>query len=124
MATKPARCFPGLCWEWPCAWPRADPSGIAARRRQVLFGAVGWAWGGGLSNMEQTFYVVSDSFPDVLWAFGGVFLVGCLWSGIGSAILSLALTRPRSEFNGYIGPLAANAWHCSRRICIFLARPD
>jgi hypothetical protein len=88
-----------------------------------LFGAVGWAWGGGLSNMEQTFYVVSDSLPDVLWAFGGVFLVGCLWSGIGSAILSLALTRPRSELNGYIGPLAANGLALFVAYLFFLARP-
>ncbi len=89
-----------------------------------LFGAVGWAWGGGLSNMEQTFYVVSDSFPDVLWAFGGVFLVGCLWSGIGSAILSLALTRPRSELNGFIGPLSANGLALFAAYLYFLVRPE
>ncbi len=73
-----------------------------------LCGAVGWAWGGALSNMEQTFYVVSDSLPDVLWAFGGIFLVGMLWSGMGSAILSYALTLPRSVLNGFLGPLFAN----------------
>jgi len=73
-----------------------------------LFGAVGWAFGGAMSYMEHTFYVVSDSAPDVLWGFSCIFLIGALWSGMGSAILSLALTRPRSELNGFLGPFAAN----------------
>jgi hypothetical protein len=73
-----------------------------------LFGAVGWAFGGALTNMEQTFYVLSDSLPDVLWGFSCIFLIGALWSGMGSAVLSLALTRPRSEVGRFIGPLVAN----------------
>src|SRR3990172_5609098 len=89
-----------------------------------LCGAVGWAWGGALSNMEQTFFVVSDSRPDVLWAFACIFLVGLLWSGMGSAILSFALTEPRSVLNGFIGPLAANGAALFAAYLLFMVRPD
>ena len=98
--------------------------GTVAPRWLVCAGPWVGPGAGGLSNMEQTFYVVSDSFPDVLWAFGGVFLVGCLWSGMGSAILSLALTRPRSELTGYAGPLSANGLALLAIYFFFLARPD
>jgi len=43
-----------------------------------LCGAVGWAWGGSLSYMEQTFYVASDSFVDVLYGHAALFLLGGL----------------------------------------------
>ncbi len=89
-----------------------------------LCGAIGWSWGGSLSNMEQTFYVVSDSAPDVLWAFACIFLVGLLWSGIGSAILSFALTEPRSVLNGFIGPLMANGVALFVAYAVLAARPD
>jgi hypothetical protein len=89
-----------------------------------LCGAVGWAWGGALSNMEQTFYVVSDSLPDVLWAFSCIFLVGLLWSGMGSAILSLAVTESRSTLNGFLGPLIANGAALFAVFLLFFFRPD
>jgi len=89
-----------------------------------LCGAIGWAWGGGLSNMEQTFYVVSDSLPDVAWAFACIFLVGLLWSGVGAACLSFALTEPRSVLNGYIGPLVVNGVALFAVYLVFLVRPD
>jgi hypothetical protein len=89
-----------------------------------MCGAVGWAWGGALSNMEQTFYVVSDSRPDVLWAFGGIFLVGMLWSGMGSAILSFALTLPRLVLNGFVGPLIANGAALLASFLVLFALPE
>lgn len=82
-----------------------------------VLGAVGWGWGGGLSNMEQTFYVRSDSFLDVAYAFGCFFLFGVLWSGIGAACLSLALTLPRSQLRGFVVPATAVA---SALVCCFL----
>jgi hypothetical protein len=62
-----------------------------------LFAAAGWAWGGSLSYMEHTFYVTSDSFPDVLYGYTMLFFLAALWAGCGGAILGLALTEPRSE---------------------------
>jgi hypothetical protein len=51
------------------------------QRRSVLVGlcaAVGWAWGGSISYMEQTLYVQSDSFIDVLYGYSILFLLaGC-----------------------------------------------
>lgn len=89
-----------------------------------LCGAVGWSWGGSLSNMEHTFYVVSDSGPDVVWAFACIFLVGMLWSGIGSAVLSFALTLPRSVLAGFAGPLAANGAALCATYLAYAVRPD
>ena len=62
-----------------------------------LFAAAGWAWGGSLSYMEHTFYVASDSFPNVLFGYTMLFFLGALWAGCGGAILGLAFTEPRSE---------------------------
>ncbi len=69
-----------------------------------LFAAVGWAWGGSLSYMEQTFYVLSDSFPDVLYGYTVLFFLGGLWAGCGGAILGLGLTEPRSELERLVRP--------------------
>jgi len=74
-----------------------------------LFGAVGWSIGGSLSNMEHTFYVMSDSLPDVAYGFACIGLIGTLWAGVGGAILSLAFTRSRSELQRFVGPLSAVA---------------
>jgi len=62
-----------------------------------LFAAAGWAWGGSLSYMEHTFYVTSDSFPNVLYGYTMLFFLGALWAGCGGAILGLAFTERRSE---------------------------
>ena len=72
-----------------------------------LFGAVGWAWGGSLSYMEQTFYTTSYSFPDVFYGYAMLFLFGALWAGIGGATLGLAFTLPRSRLERFVGPFTA-----------------
>ncbi len=74
-----------------------------------LFGAVGWAWGGSMSYMEQTMYAVSDSFPDVLYGYAVLFLMGGLWAGIGGATLGLAFTLPRSALQRLAAPFTAIA---------------
>jgi len=80
-------------------------------RRRVavagLFGAIGWAWGGSLSYMEQTFYTLSGSFPDVLYGYSMLFFLGALWAGIGGGVLGLALTEPISVLEGLIRPFTA-----------------
>jgi hypothetical protein len=72
-----------------------------------LFAAVGWAWGGSFSYMEQTLYVLSDSFPNVLYGYAMLFLLGSLWAGIGGAVLGLAFTEKRSYLNRFMGPFTA-----------------
>lgn len=74
-----------------------------------LCGAVGWAWGGSFSYMEQTLYTVSDSFLDVLYGYSVLFLLGGLWAGIGGAVLGLAFTLPRSHLQRLADPLTAIA---------------
>ena len=71
-----------------------------------LFAAVGWAWGGSISYMEHTFYIQSDSFPDVLYGYAAIFFIGALWAGCGGAILGLSLTQPRSELERFARPFA------------------
>ena len=81
-------------------------------RRAVVagfFGAVGWAWGGSFSYMEQTFYTVSDSFPDVFYGYSCLFLLGGLWAGIGGAVLGLTFTLSRSRLQRFMGPFIAMA---------------
>ncbi|MCX6624446.1 MAG: hypothetical protein NTY38_25970 [Acidobacteria bacterium] len=72
-----------------------------------LFGAIGWAWGGSLSYMEQTLYALSGSFPDVLYGYTMLFFLGALWAGIGGGVLGLAFTEPRSELEKLMRPFAA-----------------
>ena len=72
-----------------------------------LFAAIGWAWGGSLSYMEQTFYTLSDSRLDVLYGYTMLFFLGGLWAGVGGGILGLALTEPRSELERLIRPFTA-----------------
>jgi hypothetical protein len=72
-----------------------------------LFGAVGWAWGGSLSYMEQTMYTISDVLPDVLFGYAMLFFLGGLWAGIGGAVLGLAFTLPRSRLQRLVGPFVA-----------------
>ncbi len=82
-----------------------------------LFGAIGWAWGGSLSYMEQTGYVVSASFPDVLYGYTMLFFLGGLWAGIGGGVLGLAFTEARSELEGLIRPFT---WICAAFLVEYL----
>ena len=72
-----------------------------------LCGALGWAFGGQMSYGQLPSYTVSQSFLDVFYGYACLFIVGTLWGGIGGAILSLALTRPRSQLNRFMAPLCA-----------------
>ncbi|GMW00606.1 MAG: hypothetical protein AMXMBFR84_17430 [Candidatus Hydrogenedentota bacterium] len=73
----------------------------------ALVGSIGWAWGGALSYMEQTSYIISGSFLDVLYGCSALFLIGAIWAGIGGAILGLAFTEPRSRIERFMGPFVA-----------------
>jgi hypothetical protein len=43
--------------------------------------------------------------PDVTYGYGCLFLIGGLWAGIGSGILALSVTEPRSHLERFAGPL-------------------
>jgi hypothetical protein len=89
-----------------------------------LFGAIGWAWGGTLSYMEQTLYALSGSFPDVLYGYTILFFFGALWAGIGAAVLGLALTEPISVLETLIRPFAAVSAAFLFIYLIFFFRPS
>ncbi|MCA9435936.1 MAG: hypothetical protein KC978_09150 [Candidatus Omnitrophica bacterium] len=70
-------------------------------------GAIGWGIGGQVSYGMIPSYTISDSFPDVLYGYSCLFLVGALWGGIGAAILSFAWTKSQKELATFIGPTFA-----------------
>lgn len=52
-------------------------------------------------------YTASASLPDVTYGYGCLFLIGGLWAGLGSGVLALSVTDPRSHLERFAGPLAA-----------------
>ena len=70
-------------------------------------GAVGWAFGGQMSYGIVVGYTAASSLPDVAYGYACLFLIGGLWAGIGSAILSLSITKSRSYLESFAGPLVA-----------------
>ena len=78
-------------------WQRA---GIMA-----MCGAVGWAFGGQMSYGRIIGYTASSSLPDVTYGYACLFLIGGLWAGIGSGVLALSVTEPRSYLERFAGPL-------------------
>lgn len=73
----------------------------------ALLGAIGWAFGGQMSYGRIIGYTLHSSFPDVLYGYASLFVIGALWGGIGAGILAFGFTRPRSELERFAAPLAA-----------------
>jgi len=71
----------------------------------AMCGAIGWAFGGQMSYGQITGYTACSSLLDVTYGYGCLFLIGGLWAGIGSAILALSVTKPRSYLEHFAGPL-------------------
>jgi hypothetical protein len=79
------------------------------RRRAAIMGmcgAIGWAFGGQMSYAKITGYTANSSLLDVFYGYVCLFLIGGLWAGIGSAILAMSVTRPRSYLEQFARPLA------------------
>lgn len=78
------------------------------RRAAVMgmAGAVGWAFGGQMSYGRIIGYTASSSLRDVCYGYACLFIVGGLWAGIGSAVLAMSVTRPRSYLEEFARPLA------------------
>jgi len=73
----------------------------------AMCGAVGWAFGGQMSYGQVIGYTASSSLPDVAYGYACLLVIGGLWAGIGSGILALSVTQPRSYLERFAGPLAA-----------------
>jgi len=71
----------------------------------AMCGAIGWAFGGQMSYGRITGYTASSSLPDVVYGYACLFVIGGLWAGIGSALLALSVTKPRSYLERFAGPL-------------------
>jgi len=71
----------------------------------AMCGAVGWAFGGQMSYGRIVGYTASSSLPDVTYGYACLFLIGGLWAGIGSGVLALSVTEPRSYLERFAGPL-------------------
>ena len=79
-------------------------------KRASLFaflGAIGWAFGGQMSYGIVIGYTAASSFPDVLYGYAGLFVIGALWGGVGAGILALGVTAARSAWQRFAGPLVA-----------------
>ena len=73
----------------------------------AFLGAIGWAFGGQMSYGIVIGYTAASSFPDVLYGFACLFVMGALWGGIGAGILALGITEARSALERFVGPLVA-----------------
>ncbi len=71
----------------------------------AMCGAIGWAFGGQMSYGLVTGYTASSSLPNVVYGYASLFVIGGLWAGIGSAVLALSVTKPRSYLERFAGPL-------------------
>ena len=72
----------------------------------AMLGAIGWAFGGQMSYGRIIGYTAHVSFPTVAYGYASLFIIGALWSGIGSAILALGVTESRSTLERFAGPLS------------------
>ena len=72
----------------------------------AMCGGIGWAFGGQMSYGIVIGYTASGSLPDVAYGYASLFLIGGLWGAIGSGILAMSVTQPRSFLERFAGPLA------------------
>lgn len=73
----------------------------------AFLGAIGWAFGGQISYGIVIGYTAHTSFPDVLYGYACLFVMGALWGGVGAGILALGITESRSALDKFVGPLVA-----------------
>lgn len=68
----------------------------------AMFAAVGWSFGGSMSYMEHNWYINSGTWLDTAYGYFGFGFVALLWTGVGAAILALALTKKTTELEKYV----------------------
>ncbi len=92
-------------------------SGREDWRRRIhyfaLFGAIGLAFGGGMSYMKNVAYAHSSDPATVLYGFGTLFLVGFIWAAPGGTGIAMPAYWSREELTKTFVPLCAVfiAWY-------------
>ncbi len=72
-----------------------------------MFGAIGWAYGGGMSYMKVIAYGHSPDSPTVLYGFAATFFLGFLWAAPGGAGTALAAYLTREQLTEMFVTIAA-----------------
>ncbi len=79
----------------------------------AFFGAIGFAFGGGMSYMKNIAYVHSTDSVTVLYGFATIFLLGFIWAAPAGAGIALPAYLTREELTKMFVPLCAvfAAWY-------------
>src|SRR5262245_36888620 len=79
----------------------------------ATLGAIGWAFGGGMSYMKAIAYSHSSDPNTVLYGFACIFLLGFIWAAGGGAGIALPAYLDRDELTKLFVPLCAVflAWY-------------
>ena len=65
----------------------------------AMLGALGWGFGGSISYMKVVGYTHSSDSATVLYGFGGVLLIGFMWSALGAAATALPAVLDNDRLN-------------------------
>ena len=86
-------------------------SGREDWRRRIpyfgFFGAIGLAFGGGMSYMKNVAFTHSSDSATVLYGFGTLFLLGFIWAAPGGAGIAMPAYLSREELTKTFVPLCA-----------------
>lgn len=79
----------------------------------AFFGAVGLAFGGGMSYMKTVAYAHSSDSLTVIYGFACLFVLGFIWTATGGAGLAIAAYLTREELTKFFAPVCAIfiAWY-------------
>lgn len=71
----------------------------------AFFGALGWGFGGAISYMQVISYTHSAHLSSQVWGFGGLFLIGFLWAGMGGAGTAFPAVADREQLTRVFRPM-------------------
>jgi hypothetical protein len=79
----------------------------------ATLGAIGWAFGGGMSYMKTVAYSHSSDSATTLYGFACLFVLGFIWAAPGGTGIALAAYLDRDELTKLFAPLCAvlGAWY-------------
>lgn len=79
----------------------------------AFFGAIGMAFGGGMSYMKDIAYAHSSDPWTVLYGFACIFILGFIWTAPGGAGIAIAAFFTREELTKFFAPICAvfAAWY-------------
>ncbi len=73
----------------------------------AFFGAIGLAFGGGMSYMKTVAYAHSSDPGTVLYGFACLFVLGFIWAAPAGAGIALPVYLDREELTKFFVPLCA-----------------